>query len=370
MDLTVSQIIAEEIRRGGVMPFHRFMELALYHSDKGYYETANPVIGKEGDFFTSVSVGSLLGELLATQINTWMQVIPEKKCQVIEAGAHHGQLAMDILLALKSTCPPGKEIEYWIIEPSQKRQTLQREALGSLVDRVRWLADWREVGMGGIDGIILSNELLDAFPVHRVGWDARDKHWYEWGVVSDGTAFAWHRMADSAERASTWVSQEAHASSVEIPETLLEVLPDGFTLDLCPAARDWWRHAAEALHSGFLMTIDYGLEFVEFFSPARAHGTLRAYQRHVAGLDTLKDPGERDLTASVNFSALLSTGEAQGLKTVAFSNQDRFLNSIVTTHPALSQPGSFWTPERIRQFNLLMHPDHMGAAFRVLAQRR
>lgn len=364
------EIIAEEIRRCGVMPFHRFMELALYHPEKGYYETTCPVIGKEGDFFTSVSVGSLFGELLAAQIGTWLQVISETKCQIVEAGAHDGQLARDILTALHTSSPLGKEIEYWIIEPSQKRQILQRQTLGPLGERVRWLADWREAGIGRIDGVILSNELMDAFPVHRVGWNAAEKKWFEWGVVMEGTAFGWRRMEDSADRASAWVTQEARASSMELPEALLDVLPDGFTLDLCPAALHWWRQAAEALRSGFLMTIDYGLEFVELFSPARAHGTLRAYQRHVARRDTLKDPGERDLTASVNFSALLATGENQGLKTVVFSNQDRFLNSIVTTHPALNQPGQFWTPERNRQFNLLMHPEHMGAAFRVLAQRR
>src|SRR6185437_14491760 len=89
-----------------------------------------------------------------------------------------------------------------------------------------------------------------------------------------------------------------------LPPELLNVLPDGFTTEVCPAAVDWWRQAARALKSGKLMTIDYGLRAEQFFTPTRRDGTLRAYHQHHQSNDLLARPGEQDLTAQVNFTAI------------------------------------------------------------------
>jgi SAM-dependent MidA family methyltransferase len=155
-----------------------------------------------------------------------------------------------------------------------------------------------------------------------------------------------------------------------IQSELLEVLPDGFTTELSPAADQWWRKAAMALECGKLITIDYGLTAEEFLMPERKEGTLRGYHRHRLARDVLANPGQQDITAQVNFSAIRVVGESAGLRTDAFLTQAQFLTSIAAR--TWKDEGSFrkWTSERTRQFQTLTHPEHLGRSFRVLVQER
>src|SRR5665213_621271 len=137
-------VIREEIRKSGVISFARFMELALYCPETGYYEKKKDNVGRRGDFITSVSTGSLFGELLAFQFAGWLGElkIQNEKLKITEAGAHDGRLAADILNWLQ-THRPGlfSEFEYWILEPSLNRQAWQRETLKIFAPRVRWFTD-------------------------------------------------------------------------------------------------------------------------------------------------------------------------------------------------------------------------------------
>ena len=161
------------------------------------------------------------------------------------------------------------------------------------------------------------------------------------------------------------------------------MLPDGYTIEICPAAESWWREAAKVLGRGKLLTIDYGFTADELFSPGRRHGTLRAYSRHHASDDLLANVGEQDLTAHVNFSAIQEVGEACGLTTEIFSTQSQFLTRILSKAlkddsfgglvSAKSDGGGSedgWTSAQARQFQTLTHPEHLGRAFRVLVQSR
>jgi SAM-dependent MidA family methyltransferase len=147
-------------------------------------------------------------------------------------------------------------------------------------------------------------------------------------------------------------------------------LPDGFTLDVCPAAEQWWAEAARSLTAGKLVTIDYGLTGEEFLAPHRTDGTLRAYHQHQLNPDILADPGNQDLTGHVNFTALQAAGESVGFTTDAFLTQEKFLTQIL--EQIVNSNGSFppWTPSRKRQFQTLTHPDLMGRPFRALVQSR
>src|SRR5262249_1818028 len=136
-----------------------------------------------------------------------------------------------------------------IVEPSAVCRKRQQELLAEFSPRVRWAPDLDELrASGGIDGVIFSNELLDAMPVHRLGWDAGKKKWFEWGVTHMGDRFSWMKMpvADPIPCAPS------------LPEPLREVLPDGFAIEVCPAAERWWRNAAATLRRGRLLTFDYG----------------------------------------------------------------------------------------------------------------
>jgi SAM-dependent MidA family methyltransferase len=365
---TPETAIRAEIRKQGPLPFARFMELALYHPQTGYYETRQNTVGRRGDFITSVSTGELFGQLLAFQFGEWLENLRQKqsnKCFILEAGAHDGKLAADILRWLRDHRPAlGEEIDYILLEPSPARQQWQRETLKEF-DNVRWYSDFENLKLktqnSELHGVLFSNELLDAFPVHRLGWNAKDKKWFEWGVSLDGEKFEWSRINDHAPPIPPAI--------LNLPSSLLEILPDNFTIETSPAAQNWWRDAANLLTHGKLLTIDYGYTAEEQFSPARTRGTLRAYQRHRVSDDLLAHPGEQDLTAHVNFSAIQKAGEAAGLITEDFCPQPQFLTRIFSA--AVKQ--NKFTPldaKQVRQFQTLTHPDHLGRAFRVLVQAR
>jgi SAM-dependent MidA family methyltransferase len=362
--------IREEILKSGEISFARFMELALYCPETGYYETNKDNVGRAGDFITSVSAGSLFGELLAFQFAEWLEElkIQNEKLTIIEAGAHDGKLARDILNWLRTHRPElFSGIEYWILEPSLNRQAWQRETLEAFPN-VRWHNSQLSTFNPQLTGIIFGNELLDAFPVRRFGWDARGKNWFEWGVALAGEKFGWTKIPIPHSALGTPRS-ELPASILHLPSSLLEVLPDGYTVETSPAAEDWWRGAAGILTRGKLLAIDYGFTAEEQFSPSRLNGTLRAYHRHHVSDDLLADPGEQDLTAHVNFSAIQKAGEAAGLATDLFSTQPQFLTRILQKAVA-GKSFADWDARRARQFQTLTHPEHLGRAFRVLVQSR
>ncbi|HXT13586.1 MAG TPA: SAM-dependent methyltransferase [Candidatus Angelobacter sp.] len=421
--------IAATIRAEGAISFARFMELALYCPDCGFYEKEEDNIGKSGDFFTSVSVGNLFGQLLAFQFDEWLHAEAagrSTELRIVEAGAHNGQLAYDILTWLREhRNETFRRLEYYIVEPSEHRRKWQREKLKDFGNVIKWLTEISDLKTvqsfgenppersisspspprsGGLEPlgkrrkefaeqrperaeragaseslgrgeaalraqgehhlssstqllpytIIFSNELLDAMPLHRFGWDAREKKWFEWGVALNSEKFIWSRLKNP--------------SLVPPLSGLESVLPDGYIIETSPAAEKWWREASEALTRGKLMAIDYGFTAEEQFLPARAHGTLRAYHRHQVTHDILANPGEQDITAHVNFSTIQKTGEEAGLWTEAFCTQPRFLTRIV--EKIFKQPGSCgeWAPKQTREFQTLTHPEHLGRGFRVLVQ--
>ncbi len=365
------QIIREEAVSKGVLPFSRFMELALYCPVYGYYEAQKDNVGRRGDFYTSVGTGELFGHLLAFQFAGWLDEIESlqprpAKLHLIEAGAHDGKLAVDILRWLQSKRGDlFARLQYGIIEPSSRRQEWQREALQAFSPHVQWFDGFedlkRKTGGKAVEGILFSNELLDAMPVRRFGWDAMEKAWFEWGVAVVGERFVWAK-----------ISQPDLSSSAQIcnlPSSLLAVLPDGYTVEANPAAQAWWREAAGILGRGKLLAIDYGLTSDELFLPSRVHGTLRAYFRHHVTDDILANVGQQDLTAHVDFSAIQAIGESAGLTTECLQTQPKFLTGILGM--ALKDQGfGDWNASRTRQFQTLTHPEHLGRAFRILVQSK
>jgi SAM-dependent MidA family methyltransferase len=361
------------MRAEGPVPFARFMDLALYCPDCGFYEKEEDNVGKQGHFITSVSVGELFGQLVAFQFADWFEGRVETgntqhgtrntPLKIVEAGAHNGQLARDILAWFRAHRPAMfHRLEYGIVEPSSRRRGWQRDTLKEFPETVKWVDEMTGLKstLQSSYNIIFSNELLDAMPVHRLGWDAKEKKWFEWAVTLNGENFTWSRVPAAPD----------HVSRFTFHADLLAHLPDAYTVEISPAAEQWWRTAAAVLAQGKLLTFDYGFTSDEQFLPERLNGTLRAYHRHQATNDLLAYPGEQDLTAHVNFSAIQTAGESVGLKTETFSTQSQFLTRVV--EKIFKQPESFgeWSAKQTRQFQTLTHPDHLGRAFRVLVQSR
>lgn len=357
----VSKIIAEEIASQGPIPFSRFMQLALYCPVYGYYEAEKDRIGQKGDFITSVSTGPLFGRILASVFAGGLKSLlnapgAPSRVQLVEAAGHDARLALDILAALTTDEPDlARAVDYWLLEPSAARRDWQRQTLAGAAS-VYWASDLPGLNHGRqVCGVIFSNELLDAMPIRRFGWDATARQWFEWGVGFSGKAvhFHWHRLPGTAPQ-------------FDFPPHLTEVLPDGFILEIGDAAVDWWKTAASRLEAGWLVTLDYG--HLQPLAPERARGTLRAYHKHTVSEDVLSHPGEQDITAHVNFAAIRQAGEAVGLETLLFQSQSRFLGRAFTE--MCQRNPSLLNPSTVRQFHSLTHPHHLGAAFSVLAQRR
>jgi SAM-dependent MidA family methyltransferase len=352
----------EEIRKKGYITFARFMELALYCPDFGYYETNQHIVGRSGDFYTSVSTGKLFGQMLPFQFADWLSTLngDHQAIKIIEAGAHNGRLAHDILGALQANHPAlFAQITYVLLEPSSQRQSWQQTTLASFSKHVQWKRNFAELNghnsAPSQTGIIFSNELLDAFPIQRFVWRAKQNKWLELGVTIASEQLKWFPIP--------------HSTPNIPPSPLNAVLPDNYIIETCPAAVAWWQAAANTLRAGKLITIDYGLTDDEVFNPARLNGTLRAYYRHHVTDEILARPGEQDLTAHINFSTLLQTGESVGLTTEAYLTQSQFLTRILS-RMAPTPIMKSWGAPQTRQFQTLTHPEHLGRSFKVLIQSR
>jgi SAM-dependent MidA family methyltransferase len=337
----VADCIRAEISRTGIMSFARYMELALYHRDHGYYRKSH--IGKGGDFFTSVSVGPLFGQMLACYLAKQLDQIAGD-IHIAEAGANDGSLAADILNWLATNQPQlAARLTYYIVEPIPELQERQREKLSTF--RVKWVPAVENLPT--IRGAIISNELLDAFPVRMFRWHGE---WREMGV-------------DSNLQFAALPGTASFEGLAEL-KPLQPYLPEGFTVEFSPTAEEWWRIAANKLQHGIILAFDYGDEATALWSPSRMQGTVRAFRNHKLMDDPLADPGEQDITASVNFTRIRAAGETAGLISSALQKQSQFLTKIAAdffSNPAATD---------VRQFQTLTHPDHLGAAFKVLVQSR
>lgn len=346
------------------------MEAALYTPGLGYYERQPGRIGRVGDYYTSVSVGPVFGQCLAARFAPWLAALEaERPRQLVELGPHDGRLARDLLDALATVAPSTfARLEYVLVDPSPGRHAWQAAMLAPHRDRVHWVADLAELAPGSVSGVIFGNEFFDALPVHRLGWDAAARDWFEWLVGWDGTRFCWVRSRPGETR--DWpAAKRREALEAEYPAlgepAVQALLPDGFTVEVCPAARTLWTTAARALGAGWLVALDYGPDR-EALRPERPEGTWRAFSRHHRSADVLAAPGEQDLTADVNFPALAAAGEREGLQTVALCAQGRFLVEALRAQPLAAR----WSAAQRRQFQTLIHPQHLGERFKVLVQTR
>ena len=344
---SLPKIIRSEIAASGPMPFRRFMELALYHPRLGYYASGRARVGREGDFFTNVSVGPLFGRLLARQIvEMWEHIGSPRDFSLIEQGAHEGRLAADVLSGLRElSADCHSATVYRIIEPFPVLAERQRESLEGFKGRVQWARSLREVEIEA--GIHLSNELPDAFPVHLVARIAGE--WRERMVVETAGGLAFD------DEPLTAVALREACAGIPGP------LPDGYVTEVNLAVREWITDAARSIRRGFVLAVDYGFPREEYYSAGRTSGTLSAYSNHRREPDPLARPGELDLTAHVDFTSLIEGADAAGMRLVGFTDQHHFMVGLGAAHFADGANAG----ER-RAFQTLMHPQFMGMAFKVI----
>lgn len=367
-DNPLARWIAGRIGRDGPVRFRDFMEWCLYHPEHGYYmKEDRPVIGRDGDYYTSPSVGTIMGEMLAASFAGYWRSDPKPVCRIVEWGGGTGRLAGQILDELAARHPDlyGRT-EYWIVDVSPRHRREHRALDARHAGRWRslspdaWQADGEPMPAGTV---VFSNELLDAFPVHRVKFDGR--RFQEQLVATDGeTGFVpvW-RPVSPESGLGEWLAAADLAGKL-LPGQVFEVNLE---------AERWLAQIAGRLADGFVVTIDYGDVEEVLLSPARMAGTLMCYRRHTAHDNPFVHPGEQDITAQVNFSALIRAGERLGLAVASFETQREFLlrNGILDRLEAHAETDPFHpVARRNRAIRQLIAGDRMGDVFKVLTQRK
>lgn len=296
-----ARIAAAIAAAGGWLPFDRFMALALYEPGLGYYANASRKFGQlpqhGSDFVTAPELTPLFGRTLARQVAQALAATGTD--EVWEFGAGSGALALQLIEGLAELGQPLAR--YRIVDLSGALRERQRSTLAAHADRVQWLDALPEQ----LQGVVVGNEVLDAMPVTVL---ARvNGAWFEHGVALDGKAFVW------ADRATD------RRPPIDIPGT------HDYLTEIHPQAEAFVRTLGDRLQRGAAFFIDYGFPEAEYYHPQRAMGTLVAHRAHRRDDGALSDPGEKDLTAHINFTGLALAAQDAGLDVIGYTGQGRFL---------------------------------------------
>jgi SAM-dependent MidA family methyltransferase len=351
---SLTTLLRDEITEHGPLQFVDFMAVALYQPRLGYYAQGTRQVGRGGDFFTSVSVGPLFGALLARRmLREWRESGQPVRWRIIECGAHDGTLARDVLSTLQQLDPLAfTAVEYVIPEPLPALQVAQRQTLAIFHEKTRFITEASELALDPLPGVAFGNELLDALPFHLVEW--KSGRWHECRVaVSPDGAFVWQ-------------------TDPEITDPLLQAalillgenFPENYRTEVRTNFPEFLASLTRSLSSGLLIWPDYGFARPEYYLPERTTGTLRTFSKHHAAEDPLTAPGQIDITAHVDFTAVAEAGITLGCQPLMFTNQGTWLTEIAREW-LLTLEGNP-DPQTLRQFQTLTHPAHLGGSFHVL----
>ncbi len=353
----LARLLGEQAKAAGGLSFAAFMEQALYHPEYGYYMTARQRIGKAGDFFTSSSVSALFGRLVARQLAQMDELLAGDTFEIVEQGAGEGHLALDVLDGLAAEFPEVyARLVYRLIEVSPDNRQRQARVLTAHADKVAWCdaQDWSIAS-----GCFLSNELVDAFPVHVV-----EKHA---GVLQE--VFVVNRNGVLGEE----LRPATDSRLTEYFDWLGLGPIEGNRAEVNLAAPEWMRQVGRRIARGFVLTVDYGYASRELYALHRRAGTLMCYYRHRADDNPYTMVGEKDITAHIDFSALQKAGHEVGLTSLWFGEQYRFLlglgffEELVKMEAAASDEREA-RALRLTLKNLIMPDAGMGETFKVLVQ--
>ena len=321
----------DKIREDGPITVAEFMEHALYHPRYGYY-TTGPNIGPRGDFVTSPEASPAFGSLFATHLAEIDDLLGGPLVfHAIEFGPGRGTLARDLLDTVRATYPDlYSRLKYWLIDISPALRTAQQaRLLPDHRERVEWRAGISEL-LGGLDGAVIANELVDAFPVHVI--ENRDGVLGEQYVALDRDeqlAITLQPLSD--QRLAAFLAQQG-----------LEVLP-GEQVEVNLTVDDWLIDLGAVLERGVATLIDYGDESPARYSTARREGTLLGYYGGSVTDSILAHPGKQDLTALVDFTALKQSAIHSGFDVLALTRQANFLLGLglgTTLRPeSAAEPG-------------------------------
>jgi SAM-dependent MidA family methyltransferase len=350
-------LIVDEIRRSGPMPFSRYMELCLYHPELGYYARAHEQFGKTGDFYTSSDVHAVFGRLLARQFEEmWAILGSPASIDLIELGPGQGLFAGDVLDWCRATFPEfARSLHYILVEQSSRlRERLGLRLSDHLsVGRARIVAHFEEAAKGASENLIVfGNEFFDALPVEILDYR---------GSVRVG------------ESAGKFLEHFVPPSEAEFD------FMDRYSVHPCPGERvevssqapEWMTRIARAFagRQGFGLFIDYGYTREQQLA-GRFRDTLMTYRKHKVSGNPYDNPGEQDITAHVNFTALRESAATAGLQPLGLLTQSQLLLGIGEPTQFSDAFESCRLPQERAKVGLqlkhLISPENMGEIFQVL----
>jgi SAM-dependent MidA family methyltransferase len=364
----LARYLAERIRTSGPLTFAEFMRECLYHPAWGYYSRQDAQ--RFADFYTSVDVHPIFGRLLARQLaEMWRLLGSPADFHVAEAGAGVGRLAAHILDFSARELPPFYEsLRYVAVEQSAARRAAHSQALKAHL-RTGHASSAAELPLAMPQGCVLSNELLDALPVHRVA------------LVKGELREIYVTVKDAPASGETLDETFADAfgplSTPKIEEYFREqcvALREGQQAEAGLDAARWIADAGRRLGRGFVLTVDYGHEAAELYNERHMRGTVLAYAQHRVSEDLLRSPGEQDLTAHVNFTALDLYGRTAGLQRTGSVSQMQFIVAMgrANEFADLYDPQATEL-ERVRarlMLKTLINPEGMGETFQLFVQHK
>ena len=361
--MELRDVIADRIRTSGPISFAEFMDISLYHPELGYYARTAQKTGRAGDFFTSVDVGPIFGQLLARQFGEMWQILQSgsdprtgtgvrTRFDLVEAGAGNGRLARDILDAAQRTDADFyASVRLSLVEQSPAARAAQSETLGP---HTSLLAHSDPSLPEAVHGVIYANELLDALPTHVVE------------MTDSGLREVFVDVAEASTGAGTrvrFVERLQELSTARIAAYLARAGAEmrvGWRAEVNLAAEDWIKRAAESLHHGFMVIIDYGHDERELYGASHSAGTLTSFKHHSQLADFLQEPGGTDITAHVDLSAVTRAAEYSGLDVIARLDQTYFMLGLgITGLEGLS------LQQRLALKTLLL-PGGLGSTHKVL----
>ncbi len=362
----LKKAILHRIRKRGRIPFREFMDLCLYHPLYGYYCSNRTKIGKDGDYYTSPCVHPIFGRMIAKQIyQMWVLMGKKSGFRIVEFGSGKGYLCHDILCYLRKEKPDffGR-LSYQMVEtnPYFRREGETLLMGNGFGERVTWVIPQElESEDFRFQGCLLSNELIDSFPVHLV--TVRDGHLREIYVTYEHGGFREEIGELSSDKLRCYF------------EKLGMVLDEGHRAEVNLVALEWMEMVGRILTKGFVITIDYGHEAEILYSPLRRNGTLLCYYGHTWHDNPYERIGLQDITSHVDFTSLINKGEEMGLQRTGLTTQYQFLIGLGFLEEAQSVVGEAQSPlevirNRLAMKTLILPNGGMGDVFKVLIQQK
>lgn len=353
----LKEIIIDEIKRNGPIPFSKFMNFCLYHPKYGYYRQTLPPIGKTGDYYTSPCVHKIFGYIIAKHLIEILDLIIEKETYIIEAGAGSGYLLRDIGEFFSSRKQDIlNKLNIIIIEPNKFYREIQFKNASQFFKNITFIESPND--LPNFNGVFYSNELFDSMPAEIIQTD-------ETGIIKQV-------FVDFIDDNFVELLENPEEKIISFLDNWNIRIPENFRTEISLDMEVFYKELTKKITQGAILTIDYGYPRDELLDSSHNRGTLMCYYKHTVSENPFIRIGNQDITFHIDFSLLKDIGENNGMETVGFIEQSYFLmgTGIIEELEKLNQQDPENYQREIIKIKNLMLPGGMGDTFKFFEQTK